>query len=93
MDLLRASDVTVYTIGALARQSMATRLDSEQLLRQIASITGGQAFFPDTLEELDAVYTRVVGEIRAQYTLGYVSTNTATCCVSMIRIAPNGISR
>lgn len=75
MNLLRASDVTVYAIGSLSHQSMQLRTESEQLLRQIAALTGGQAFFPDSLKELDAVYTRVVGEIRAQYTLGYTSTN------------------
>lgn len=77
MDLLKASDVTVYVVGALSHQSMSARSESEQLLRQIAALTGGQAFFPDSLKELDAVYTKVVGEIRAQYTLGYTSSNTA----------------
>jgi Ca-activated chloride channel family protein len=77
MDLLKASDVTVYAIGSLSHQSMQLRIESEQLLRQIAALTGGQAFFPDSVKELDAVYTRVVGEIRAQYTLGYTSTNAA----------------
>lgn len=77
MDLLKASDVTVYVVGSLSHQSLASRGESEQLLRQIATVTGGQAFFPDSLKELDGVYTSVVGEIRAQYTLGYTSTNTA----------------
>ncbi len=78
MDLLKASDVTVYAIGSLSHQSMQLRTESEQLLRQIAVLTGGQAFFPDSLKELDAVYNQIVSEIRAQYTLGYTSTNTAT---------------
>jgi len=78
MRLLEASDVTVYAIGALGRQASTTRLDAEQLLRRMAAITGGRAFFPSTVEEIDEVYARIVGEVRAQYTLGYTPTNGAT---------------
>ena len=38
--------------------------------------TGGQAFFPDSLSDVDAIYGRIAEELRAQYTLGYVSSNT-----------------
>jgi len=41
----------------------------------MAEVTGGQAFFPTAVKELDSVYEKVVAEIRAQYTLGYLSTN------------------
>jgi VWFA-related protein len=77
MDLLKASDVTVYAIGSASGGSGPPRTAQDQLLRQIAALTGGQAFFPQSLKELDAVYARVVREIRAQYTLGYTSTNAA----------------
>ena len=32
-------------------------------------------FFPLSVKNLDVVYEKVLAEIRAQYTLGYVSTN------------------
>jgi Ca-activated chloride channel family protein len=47
-------------------------------LRQIAEATGGEAFFPSSLKELDGAYEKVLAEVRAQYQLGYQSTNTAT---------------
>ena len=40
-------------------------------LPQMAEVTGGQAFFPTSVKELDAIYDKVLAEIRAQYTLGY----------------------
>ena len=46
-------------------------------LQQIADVTGGQAFFPGALKDLDAAYEKVLAEIKAQYQLGYGSTNTA----------------
>jgi Ca-activated chloride channel homolog len=78
VDLLKASDVTVYPIGALEHQSASTRSEQRMLLQRIAEITGGQAFFPGSVKEVDGVYEKVVAEIRAQYTLGYLSTNNRT---------------
>jgi VWFA-related protein len=78
MDLLKASTVTVYPIGALDHQSASVRTEQRMLLQRIAEVTGGQAFFPASVKELDGVYEKVVAEIRAQYTLGYLSTNPKT---------------
>ena len=78
LDLLKASDVTIYSIGALEHQSTSARERARATLSSIASSTGGQAFFPGSLKELDRVYEKVLAEIRAQYILGYVSTNPAT---------------
>ena len=75
LKLLRASDVTVYSIGFMHHTSALTRFEDEGRLRQIAEITGGQAFFPRTMQDLDAAYAKVLAEMRAQYSLGYVSTN------------------
>jgi Ca-activated chloride channel family protein len=75
IDLLKASDVTAYVIGALEHQSPSTKNEQRMVLQQIADITGGQAFFPLSVKELDRMYEKVLAEIHAQYTLGYVSTN------------------
>lgn len=78
MELLKASDVTLYAIGSLGRRSLSFRLPQQMVLRQIADVTGGQAFFPASIKELDKVYEQVLAEIRAQYTIGYLSTNSKT---------------
>jgi Ca-activated chloride channel homolog len=75
MDSLKASDSTVYTIGALEHQSDFVRNQQRAILGQIAEATGGAAFFPTRVGELDRIYERVVGEVRAQYAIGYLSTN------------------
>jgi Ca-activated chloride channel family protein len=76
--LLKASDVTVFPIGFMANQGQgASRLFQQNRLTEIASLTGGIALFPGSMKELDAMYGRIGEEIRSQYTLGYVSTNTA----------------
>jgi len=78
VDLLKASDVTVYAIGALEHQSGGARERARSILQTIASTTGGQAFFPASVKELDQMYEKVVSEIKAQYTIGYVSSNERT---------------
>lgn len=78
IDLLKASDVTLYAIGELGHQTPATRLRQLAVLQQMAETTGGQAFFPQSVKDLDGVYAKVLGQIRAQYTIGYTSTNDRT---------------
>ena len=46
-------------------------------LRQIAEATGGQAFFPTAMKDVESAYDKVLAEIKGQYHLGYLSTNTA----------------
>jgi Ca-activated chloride channel family protein len=71
---LKAADVTVYAIGFLEHQGSNRNMQRMQL-QQIADVTGGQAFFPLSLKEIDKVYDRVIAELEGRYVLGYVSTN------------------
>jgi len=75
MTLLKASDVTVYAIGALDKQPQLEQLTQRAILADIAEATGGTAFFPSSIKDLDRIYEQVLGEVRAQYTIGYLSTN------------------
>ena len=77
MDLLKASNVTVYAIG-LVDNAGSARAQLQMTLRQIADATGGQAFFPTEMKEVETTYAKVLAEIKGQYHLGYQSTNAAT---------------
>jgi Ca-activated chloride channel homolog len=76
MDLLKASHVTVYAVGLVERTG---RLRSEvtMRLRQMVEATGGEVFFPSSLDALDQSYERVLAELRGRYQLGYASSNAA----------------
>ena len=60
VDLLKASDVTVYAIGELEHLSSSGALEARVVLQQIAETTGGQAFFPVSVKQLDEVYEKVL---------------------------------
>jgi len=77
MNLLRATDVTVYSVGFLDNQPTAIRAEQRLRLTQLAEETGGEAIFPQSMKDIELAYDRVVAGIRAQYTLGYISTNPA----------------
>ena len=77
MTLIRASDVTIYTVGFLENQRGGDRNQQRLQLTQMATESGGQAFFPLSLTQIDEAYDKILAQIRAQYSLGYVSANPA----------------
>jgi VWFA-related protein len=75
LTLLKASDVTVYVIGYLEHQSSSTKMEQRMQLKRFAEMTGGQAFFPYSIKEIDKMYESIQREIAARYSLGYISTD------------------
>jgi Ca-activated chloride channel family protein len=66
------SDAIIYTIGIFDEQ------DGDRnpgVLKQLAKDTGGEAFLPESLQEVMPVCERIAHDIRNQYTLAYVPTN------------------
>ena len=75
--LLKASQVTVYAIG-LTENTGSSRTQLQMTLRQLTETTGGQAFFPTVMKDVESAYDKVLAEIKGQYHLGYLSTNAAS---------------
>lgn len=78
LDLLRASDVTVYVVGYLEHQPQSSRPAQRQQLERFAVMTGGQALFPLSVKDVDKMYDKIEREIAARYSLGYTSTDERT---------------
>ena len=76
LDLAKRSETSIYTI-ALRGTDTQTRgfREAEFILRQLAQETGGRAFFPTKVEDLNGVYAQIADELASQYTLGYTSRN------------------
>jgi Ca-activated chloride channel family protein len=64
---------SVYAIGILGDEEHPKR--ARKALEIIAQHTGGIAFFPKTLDEVDAISRTVASDIRNQYAIGYKPTN------------------
>ena len=76
IDLLRASDVTVYAIGFQGNIPRSDRQREKMKLEQLAEITGGRVFFPTEVDALEGIYDEIARELETRYALGYTSTNT-----------------
>ena len=63
----------VYAIGILGEEEHPKR--ARKALDIITQRTGGIAFFPKTLDEVDAISKTIAHDIRNQYTIGYRPTN------------------
>jgi VWFA-related protein len=76
LDLAKRSETALYTIAlrGLDTQTKGFR-EAEFVMRQLAQETGGRAFFPARIEDLDSVYSQIADELASQYTVGYSSKN------------------
>src|SRR5207249_7861762 len=49
--------------------------EGDQILRDIAEETGGRAFFPYHVDDLDQSFQDIGDELRSQYSIAYLPTN------------------
>lgn len=70
------SGPVIYTIGLLYGDEMSREevRHAKRALEELASETGGIAFFPKSLDQVDEIASEVAHDIRSQYTIGYRST-------------------
>ena len=78
-----AKDVTIYAIGLLEENDQRGGLfkkppskKAKEALTQLAELTGGQAFFPKSVDEVEEICKRIAHDLRNQYTLGYTPSNS-----------------
>ncbi len=72
LKLLQESEVIVYTVG------LFDEYDKDRnpgVLKQMAKVSGGEAFFPDDISDVTEVLQSISRDIRNQYTIGYAPSN------------------
>jgi VWFA-related protein len=70
----------IYCIGLLFGDD-STKGESRharRVLETLSEETGGQAYFPKSVKEVDAIAKEVANDIRTQYTIAYHSTKSPT---------------
>ena len=74
------SGPVIYSIGLLFGDEMshAEVRHARRALEMLSTETGGMAFFPKSIEQVDQIAAEVARDIRNQYTLGYHSTKPTT---------------
>jgi Ca-activated chloride channel family protein len=81
-ELLRETDVQIYTIGFVGDLSKERGFISKSpqgkakaFLERMAKETGGKSYFPGSVDDLAGIAREIGAELRMQYSIGYIPTN------------------
>jgi len=80
---LQRGNSLLYSIGLLGENEAgglfkvrgAGPKRARKVLEQLAEVSGGEAYFPKSLEEVESTCVQIARDIRNQYTLAYYPTN------------------
>jgi len=68
LEMAQKSDVVLYTIST---NDSKIESDGDKVLKYYASETGGRAFFPFRVEDLEQSFENIANELRHQYNIAY----------------------
>lgn len=81
-DLLRETDVQIFVVGFVKELSgdkgfitKSPQGKAKAFLERLASETGGKAYFPDDVSQLNGIAHDIASELRTQYSIGYIPSN------------------
>jgi Ca-activated chloride channel homolog len=73
MQLAGQSSAVIYTVGIFDEEDPDR---DPGVIKRLAETTGGEAYLPKELSEVTAICERIARDIRHQYTIGYVPSNS-----------------
>lgn len=89
IEMAQITDVVIYTISTNTEWVSMTQKDSstggslkyhltegDKILQSLAGETGGRAFFPYRVDDLDQSFQDIGDELRNQYSIAYLPTNS-----------------
>ncbi len=81
-DKLRELDVQIFTIGFIGELSKdggfiskSPQAKAKAFMERLATETGGKAYFPTNISELNSIAQSIASELRTQYSISYTPTN------------------
>ena len=74
---LEQSNVVIYAVGLFTKDddSPSEIRQGKRALLALTQASGGEAFFPKTVDDVDSICTRIAQDIRSQYMVGYYPSN------------------
>ena len=65
------SDTLVYAIGLFAEEEKRDAVKARRALNELTSATGGLAFYPKEVADVQSLCVEIARDIRSQYTIAY----------------------
>jgi Ca-activated chloride channel homolog len=77
-EYVKEQDVQIYAIGIVDPWSSPLAADGvgRDLIEKLTELTGGQSFFPDSVQKLEDICFKIGVEIKSQYLIAYRSSNS-----------------
>jgi Ca-activated chloride channel family protein len=72
MSMVNESSASIYTMGIF---DVSDEDQNPHVLKQLSKASGGEAFFPESLNKILPICEQIAHDIRNQYTITYVPTN------------------
>jgi VWFA-related protein len=73
MPMVNESSASIYTLGIYDDNDDDR---NPHVLKELSRASGGEAFFPESLEQILPICQKIANDIRNQYTVTYESTNS-----------------
>jgi len=88
------SEVLIYAIGLLNEEEAKEARSAKKALKTLVDASGGMDYYPKSTSDVQEITPRVAREIRAQYILGYTSSNQGMDgSFRQIKVTVNGFGR
>ena len=88
------SGIILYAIGLLSEEERREAKRAKRALDALTEATGGQAYYPKELADVDRIAHQVAHDIRNQYTITYTPSNQALDgSFRQIKVTVNGPGR
>jgi len=75
VNAVQRSNVMIYTVSLLGGESSRSMRRAKRALEAFSKASGGSAFFPKNLNEVQDIATEIANDIRNQYVLAYSPSN------------------
>jgi len=72
LSMMNQSNAAIYTMGIFNENDVDR---NPQVLKRLSRASGGEAFFPNILQEVLPICEQIARDIRSQYTITFIPTN------------------
>jgi Ca-activated chloride channel family protein len=72
MSMVNQSNAAIYTLGIFDENDEDR---NPHVLKRLSRASGGEAFFPKTLQEIQPICEQIAHDIRSQYTISFIPAN------------------
>jgi VWFA-related protein len=88
---VRDAEVLVYSIGLLSEEERGEAKKAKRALDMLAEVSGGFAYYPKDLAEVETITPQIAHEIRNQYILAYTPTGAMDGSYRRLKVEVKGV--